>query len=356
MQNNHSDSHHLKQGLAPNDSNNPANLSNSTNSPPLPSNGKLNLDEGSVIKRVAGKVFDKVLKETPSNSITTIPPSFGILWRPNNYRRQMEIKDVANSGFDKIKSAIHHYYPNATINQNSHTKIISTRLSTNLTLQFGKKTLIGIHAQNIINGNKETFYIEAYNVGDLDKRISMIATEIQSEIDKVIVEIATKSELILPESKIKWSRYEDWVKGEDFIDNLPREVIIHDTFFKKVYGQGIEFKSTGKENEEPVVHMKNYIKNRAIEEIAPQVALELETMNSKVNAAIDVSMTIVEANASTSKLINNYIQHDLKQSVSLLEFHKDVKIHNKEIKDLSLAVIKLKNGLTERQKRLGDYL
>ena len=100
--------------------------------------------------------------------------------------------------------------------------------------------------------------------------------------------------LNIPYNRAIWSRYEEFTKGEEFIDSIPQEVIIHDTFFKKVYKKGIEFKNT-KKGESPGVHIKNYIKNRAIEDIAPEIARAIESQNplraliSKIHSIADLT-------------------------------------------------------------------
>ena len=64
------------------------------------------------------------------------------------------------------------------------------------------------------------------------------------------------------------------IKGEEFIDSLPRDLIIHDTVFKKVYEQGVEFKG--------VPYVKNYIKNRALEDVSPIISDQLMLIDKKI--------------------------------------------------------------------------
>jgi len=77
-----------------------------------------------------------------------------------------------------------------------------------------------------------------------------------------------------------WSRYEDFVKGEEYLDSIPDHVIIQDTYFKKVYNsQGVEFVNN-KNAPEPTVSLKNFIVNRAIEKVSPLIAEELANVKS----------------------------------------------------------------------------
>lgn len=286
--------------------------------------------EEAFVSDIAGKVFEKVLQETPSKSMTPPPKPFSILWRPNNYRRQIKVSPRNESSIQNIKTALG-YSPHP---QN---KIISIKNYKGITLQYAKSNITGIFSQNIINGVKEIYLIQANSIDALNERISQKKQDIHSLIDNAVMGFIQAFNIKI-EGPLKWSRYEDFVKGEEYIDKLPREVIIHDTYFKKVYGQGIEF--MGKE--EPTVHMKNFIKNRAIESIAPEINNELTIVKEYVKG-------ILEVNAGTSLMLNAGAK-------SLNEFHKDIRVHNKAIKDLAKGISKFNRLLSERQGRLGEFV
>lgn len=212
-------------------------------------------------------------QEATFNSMAITSNRHKVFWRPNNYRRQIEVKTKSNSTIKNIKSAI----PNTNVNQ--HTKILSIKnFQENITIQYGKKILTGIYSQNIIHGEKEIFFIESDCIEGLQEWINNKKNQIEARIDKALRDFSERFKLTKASKVPVWSRYEDFIKGEDFIDQIPEEVIIHDTFFKKVYGKGIEFKNTGK-GEDPGVHLKNYIKNRAVEDISPIIANALLTAN-----------------------------------------------------------------------------
>lgn len=238
------------------------------------------------IKDIIKPIFDKVLQETNSNSMTTIKPTFKILWRPNNYRLRIKVKEKSNSTLKKIQTTI----PKANINK--HTKLVSIKNYEGVTLQYGKETLTAIFSQNIINGVKETYLIEAYSIKDLEERLFQKRDEVKELMGRALDIFSKKLNIKLRFEKPQWDRYEDWTKGEDFIDKIPREVIIHDTYFKKVYGEGIEFKQTPKK-EPPVVHLKNYIVNRAIEDIAPEIANSINNVGNNLNNSIEKKLAPV---------------------------------------------------------------
>lgn len=185
----------------------------------------------------------------------------------------MEVKHKSNSTIKKIKSAI----PNTNVNQ--HTKILSIKnFKENITIQYGKKILTGIYSQNIIHGEKEIFLVESDCIEGIEEFISNKTEEIMKKIDSALALFSERFKLSLHSKTPIWSRYEDFIKGEEFIDQIPKEVIIHDTLFKKVYGKGIEFKNSEK-GEKPGVHLKNYIKNRSLEDLSTQLADSIKLVN-----------------------------------------------------------------------------
>ena len=128
--------------------------------------------------------------------------------------------------------------------------------------------------------------------------------------------------------KPRWSRYEDFIKGEDYIDKIPREVIIHDTYFKKVYGKGIEFVKADKE--EPTAHLKNYIKNRAVEDLAPEIANSINVLGNIFLRTITPALEQVSYNLRT----HVGIMKDMSKGIK--EFNKTVKKLNDKLEQKNL--------------------
>lgn len=231
-------------------------------------------------ERIITPVFAKTLgvpQEDLSNSMTTTKKTFCYFFRPNNYRRQIPVKEKTNSTLQEIKGTISPLP--MELNINPHTKLISIKgFKPNITIQYGRTTLTAIYSQTIIAGEKEIFRIERNSISEINARINEIKQNIEKRVDNALKEFSSQFNLSLPFKKPVWSRYEDFLKGEEYIDKIPRECIIHDTFFKKVYGKGIEFKKAGQE--EPATHLKNYIKNRAIEDIAPEIANSINDLGN----------------------------------------------------------------------------
>lgn len=287
------------------------------------------------IKEIVKPIFDKAVpKEKISDSMTTTPKKFSIFWRPNNYRRQIKVKTKTNSTLNEIRGAIPKLPVESKFNYNEHTKLISIKnYIPNITLQYGKHTLTAIYSQNIIRGHKEVFFIESDSIEGLQERINQKKEEIEKTIDFALFDFIKQFKISLPFKKPKWDRYEDFVKGEEFIDKIPREVIIHDTFFKKVYGQGIEFKQTEKK-EEPIIHFKNYIKNRLTEDYAPEIADSIDNLG---NALLN------ELNPSIKEL-DRQIRTHLKVQKDTLKTNKEMR---STLKDISSSLV----GRSLRKKR-----
>ena len=227
------------------------------------------------IRREIKQSISKSPLEANPSSMTTPKTPFKIFWRPNNYRRKIKIKIHPNS---TPKSTIDSTKELQT-NYSKHSKLLFVKYK-GITIQYGKETLIGIYSQAKVGGVKEVYLIEANSIDDLEERIKQKKDEIEKKIDTALFSFAKKYKIFVPFTKPEWVRYEDFIKGEDFIDSIPPEVIIHDTFFKKVYGKGIEF---GKKDAEPTVHLKNYIKNRAIEDVAPEIVNSINNLSKLIN-------------------------------------------------------------------------
>lgn len=250
-----------------------------------------------------------VPKEAFPNSMTTATTRFGLLWRPNNYRRKIAIQRGDNSG---RMALLFKLYKGLDVGLNSHNKLLTVRgFKPNITLQVGKNFLTGIYHQTIIGGHKEVFLIKADTLEQIQARIDERKQSIQDRIDVALKEFSRVLKCQIPYKRPVWTRYEDWVKGEEVIDSIPREVIVHDTVFKKVYGEGIEFIKKGAE--QPTAHLKNYIKNRAIEDIAPGIAGSIDRFGERLD-----DMNALKAIKRNLKAVEDLFKPRLKYWVSLL--------------------------------------
>ena len=112
-----------------------------------------------------------------------------------------------------------------------------------------------------------------------------------------------------------WIRHEDDVKGEEFIDDLPESLIMHDTYFKKVYPKGVELKSP--------IYVKNYISNRVLENLAPMICKELNRLHLKVDQYDMVS----------------FLKREIKELNDVFKFPDEIRwLRNKERKELTAFI------------------
>ena len=100
---------------------------------------------------------------------------------------------------------------------------------------------------------------------------------------------------------------EDKVYGDKAIDSIDKKARFRNEVGKKVYNEnnfefaGVEFAS-------------NYIKNRAIEVIAPEVASELKKMDRRISVILPMVRSIVEINRQTSLILHELAQKELKKT------------------------------------------
>ena len=271
------------------------------------------------VDKVTSPIFEKVLQEDLSNSMTTPKSSEIMVFRANNYRRQIIVKEKTNSTSTRIRRAISRFP--MELNINPHTKLISIKnFKKDITIQYGKNTLTAIYSCPILNGNKLVYEIERESTREITHRINEIKQTIQKRIDTALKEFSRKFDLSIPFKKPIWSRHEDYIKGEEVLDSIPRECIIHDTVFKKVYGKGIEF--IGGKEKEPIVHLKNYIKNRAIEDIAPEIAESINKFGAMLTGNINLVSQIANLNLEVTKLRRDVTKIQRKKPVNNKDLRK----------------------------------
>jgi hypothetical protein len=221
------------------------------------------------------KGWDDLNNGFPSETLyRSMTPPITKFIRPNNYRRIINIKFIKESGIKSILTT-----PLAKQNSQNHIIDIPNYRSTGISLQVCKSKLIGIYSQVYSNGKKYWYRITRDSDEEINKVIEAKKEEIKDKIDSALKMFCEEFNLGFRFENPIWLRSETAIHGDDYIDRIPRDLIVHNTIFKKVYKDDLEFKS-GK-GEEPVVHLKNYITNRAIEKISPEIAKELSEIKNE---------------------------------------------------------------------------
>jgi len=295
--------------------------------PPTPS-FPMEQDGEEYIRKLINDTFDKALginkdspQETTKNTMGVSPSNsdkinkpITFYWRPNNYRLQIPFnKENFNLGIDtqhtkKIRGGcvLKTNYGNVKVS-NFGTKV-NFQID-GLPVMIDKEHLaITFSLRSAISqtkSEKAVYKIEANNINEINDRIN----EKVEAITKTCIEVAKKvikqygGELDL--NKAKWILQEDAIHKEDWI---PKESIIYDTHFKKVYADQTELKSP--------TFVKNFYSNRVVEEIAPEIAKEINQNNKSLD---ELKSTIVEA-----------LNPVLKDFTAQLRLHLEVQSETKE--------------------------
>lgn len=226
--------------------------------------------------------------------------SMAILYRPNNFRRQTQVgvyiiavKRLNNSGVWK---------------QSARSKLMFQQRG-RITLQLGRKVLTAIWNQNV-EGKREVFRFQG-SAEQIAQGILEVKERIRAELDKAIVEVCDVLGKVPRE--IVWERAEESIRGDEYLDKLPQNMVLHDTIFRKVYAGETEFLT--RKGEEPSIKVKNYIKNRALEDFAPEIAQAIR----EVGAHRDL---LGEVKDLVRVFPNDLLREDVKRLIGELSAHE----------------------------------
>ena len=235
------------------------------------------------IKKIVKPIFDKVLQETNKDTTKVTVKPITFIWRPNNYRLQLNFKTET---FKRNTT------PNTTLKiSNYGTKFTLTNFyETTIMLDIPKKKSAKV---TLIYKPKTRFYynIKCNSIDDIDTRIKEKVNDIEKKLLLALNEFIKIYGGGVDISSKKWRRHEDEIKHESFIDSLPPDLVIHDTYFKKVYPKGVEFKGP--------TYVKNYISNRAIESIAPDISNSINNLGNALLNELNPTIKSLDMNMKT---------------------------------------------------------
>ncbi|MDD4922849.1 MAG: hypothetical protein PHS30_10290 [Bacteroidales bacterium] len=186
------------------------------------------------------------------------------LWRANNYRLKISFPLKTDGTPLEIEGAINGFL----WKPGKGSKTI--RFDESLTAQVFPSCVFMIYSLKK-RGEKAWWVVDHQRIPDFKAWVDEKVNGILS----VCLEAYARMGFKPPEAgQISWIRHEDEVKGEEAICRIPGDLIMYDTVFKKVYKEGVEFKSP--------VFLKNYITNRAIEDLSPEIASELRRIHELI--------------------------------------------------------------------------
>jgi hypothetical protein len=213
------------------------------------------------------EIINRVLKERGINTMSGVS-LITFFWRPNNYRLLIPF----NAQHFKLTLPQKPPFPMEISNFGS--KYIHKQKNITIILDIPKKDKFNAKITAIFSlkreSNKLWYKIEKTSLNQVNQAIDEAVDYIRNELITTIEEIIKQTGGLAFYNQAKWIRHEDEVKGEDFINSIDQTMVIHDTYFKKVYDSGVEFKSP--------FFVKKYINNRVVEEIAPEIKEELKEL------------------------------------------------------------------------------
>ncbi len=234
-------------------------------------------------KKIKDHIYNIVSKHLPKeknkDSMTVASNGEFVLWRPNNYRLKIPIKRKLNS---TLKSAVRMQLKKRIKLSNYGSKY-SIKNYYSCTISLDKKSMTVIHTPK---GRK--WYKLYGDVKQMEDYVDNKVIEFEEKCLKagVLFSRLFKGVSLFVDKRV-WIRHEDAVKGEEFIDSIPDDLIMHDTYFKKVYPQEVEFKSP--------TYMKNYLANRSLEKASPEIISRLDVIERKLdNVETDVLKSLIK--------------------------------------------------------------
>ncbi len=256
------------------------------------------------IKKITDPIFNRVLKEQPSNPMRGSKHKIIRLIQPHNFRRYFTFSKTSYNPTipysEKNYKSEHHY--------------------TNF---YGCKIIIRKKSVEIINlwHQKQWRLLEAQSIKEVNDRINEMKQEMEDTTIKALRKFISVNGGESDFKPIIKRKSEIGIHGDDYIDKIPPEMVIRDTYFKKVYKEKVEF--LGEES------VKSFIQNRAIEDLSPEIANAINSLNTLIVPAIE----------NLSKNMNTHVNV--------------MKNIDKGIKRFNKTVSKLDKNLTQR--RLREY-
>lgn len=300
-------------------------------------------EDNKKIKEYIAKKVNKVLKDKGITSMTdvVVSPNIVFYWRPNNYRIKIPYKPKKHYN----KRTLSSYGIKIS---NYGTKFTKKSERTTLMVDIPKKKRLGnITVIHSLKREKQKMWYEVtgMKLKDIDSKIDDRVNKIKRICLKEAKKFVKKFNGFLYINQAKWIRNEDAIKGEDFIDEIDPNMIIHDTYFKKVYKDTVEFKSPA--------FVKKYIGNRVVEEIAPELRndlLELKSGFNELNKSLSIYNKNIEKNteATLLEIKNKKIHLGVLKSMNttLKAIRKDLR-SKKKVKEVKIPEFQTKLGLFE---------
>lgn len=247
---------------------------------------------------------------------------FKIMFRPNNYRRQIKVKYYRENFQRKLTPSIKHFQWKIS----SKKIFYITNYRDRINIELGKTMLSAYYSQYEQNGVKEIYLIERETQKEIDQRVKEIGIEIKKKLDLALRDFIREFNLIIDGGFFKpiWRGYEDFIQEESYLSKLPKEMVIHDTLFKKEYKEGVE--CIKYKERDATESARTIIHNLAVKRVTPEIVEELQKINQKIEgskeSSLDVCRKIVDIKDSVKEMLEDNNFKDNVRKLSSIE--KDV--------------------------------
>lgn len=274
------------------------------------------IDEKEHIRRLLNKIFPQEMQSNHRmvGSEQQIKPKI-YLWQPHNLRLYF---DFNKENFNPKKPSNHTLRKYQSMVAIFNTAYTYTPLNYDKEHKYSNFLFCQIRVKKnqveVINQshNKQWRKMEVYSEKESDDKIDNVMDELKEEAIhalKCFIDLhGGKSDF-----RLLNSRCEHGIHKDDYLDKIPAELIIHDTYFKKPYKRKVEFLKT--------TAVKNYIANRSIERISPEITNELRQISHSLMPMLNK--------------LNNSIKLEIKNK----------KLHQKVLEDMRKTMKDIRNTL-----------
>lgn len=268
------------------------------------------------IEKLVRPIFEKAAQETSDDPMmvgrVSTQNSIKFLWQPHNYRRYYDFSII---NFEPITNPSLYKDPTYTQSKVGFEGTTYSLKNHNSEHHFnnfyGCRVIIRKHKAEVINKwyEKNWVLIEAENIKQVGEKIDERIKEMNQQCDNALKELI-RTFGGGSDFKVLKQRGEHGIHGEDFLDKIPENMVIQDTIFKKVYKRKVEMYNPA--------FVKNYISNRAIEDISPEISKELKGINEALQGSltptllalteqIKLHLAVQKETKKTMKDIRDYI-------------------------------------------------
>jgi len=244
-------------------------------------------------KSCKGNSLNHTMVQKNENSSPNKPPILAdkiivIAWQPHNMRLYFKFKKInfvpekpPNHALQKTKTMVPEFNPAygfTSLNHDSEFRYIDF-MKCDIRV---KKTMVEVIPKSHF---KQWRKMTADNPDDIEAKQMEVLKRLELEARKAL---RVFIDLHGGESSFEYARairLEDGLRGDDFLDSLPPDLVITDDLFKKVYRHKVEFNGLDPEG---VLHSQKYIHSRAAEKVVPSIVAGQDQIIGEIRNIPDV--------------------------------------------------------------------